>query len=794
MKLQKYLVNRQLFLLVVPLCIFAGMMFHFVSQYIQNEIYAKNYMIAHSMGNHMATMLDDPLRLLKQIRAVYDQPEEVSPEKTDLLISTILQQEPYFESIEILDDHGLITHRIPGNKNMLAIDRSRQEFFKHIKQGEEFFWSNSFISAETGRPTVMLAIPLQNKILAGYLSLSRLNLLSEGLKENYGSDFFIAVTDANGVYISHLDDDRVLQRQAVEEASSLYQQNHAEQKNYRTRISGKDYLVSIDEIRDVRWHIIVYQSYNEAFSLLQRLELYFSLAAALLLFGGILFSRRMSGAVVEAFAQLNSSFIQISCGKFGEKVREGKFDELNQIVRSFNEMADSIRDRDKRLQKLASQDPLTGLPNRSYFLQKLNDAVVNAEPGGKFAVAFVDLDNFKAINDTHGHCRGDEMLQIVAERLQALMPEKTLLARLGGDEFIFLIKEWDERQGRQWLETVRSHLAKPVQIGLYSLYTGGSIGVAVFPDDSKSADELLQYADMAMYQVKNIGKNGYHFYTAQMHAKLERKINIAGALRKALARQEFTLNYQPLLSVDGNSLRGFEALLRWNCSEFGSVSPMEFIPIAEEIGLINDVGRWVLQNACAKLAELLKKTGGDFIMSVNVSALQIKDVDFIHDVAATLEKHKFRPAHLELEITESAVVGSMEEAVAMLKQLRKMGVKVSLDDFGTGYSSLSYLHHLPIDTIKIDKTFFQDIVFNRRAQDMLDGIVFLSRRLGLSVVAEGIEEEAQADYIASTDCDFVQGYYYQEPMEAHRLARFVIDMLSEENKGKSSLKSIISDL
>lgn len=789
MKLQKYLVNRQLFLLVAPLCIFGGMMFHFVSQYIQNEIYAKNYMIASSMGNHMATMLDDPLRLLKQIRAVYDQKEAGAPEKNDFLIGSIMQQEPYFEIIEILDDRGRTTYRFPGNKDMLGIDRSRQEFFAHIKQGEEFFWSNSFISAETGRPTVILAIPLQEKILVGHLNLGRLNLLSEGLKENYGNDFFIAVTDVNGVFLSHLEDDRVLQRQTIEETWPVYKDKHTEQPNYRTRISGKDYLFSIAEIRDLRWHVVVYQSYEAAFSLLNRLELYFGLTALLLLFGGILFSRRISSAVVEAFSQLNRSFVQISCGTFGEKVKEGKFDELNQIVRSFNEMADSMRDRDNRLQKLASQDPLTGLPNRIYFLQKLTEAVVNAKPGGKFAVAFVDLDNFKSINDTYGHCRGDEMLQIVSERLRALLPPKTLLARLGGDEFIFLIKEWDDRQGRQWLETIRSHLAKPVQIGLYSLYTGGSIGVAVFPDDSQSADELLQYADMAMYQVKNIGKNGYHFYTAKMREKLERKINIAGALRKALAKQEFTLNYQPLLSVDGKKLRGFEALLRWNCSEFGSVSPMEFIPIAEEIGLINDIGRWVLQNACAKLAELQKKTGGGFTISVNVSALQIKDADFISEVAEALTTHKFKPADLELEITESAIVGSMEEAVAMLKQLRKMGVKVSLDDFGTGYSSLSYLHHLPIDTIKIDKSFFQDIVFNRRAQDMLDGIVFLSRRLGLSVVAEGIEEEAQADYIASTDCDFVQGYYYQKPMEADRLASFVMDMRREYGKGEGSLFS-----
>ncbi|MEM5794973.1 MAG: GGDEF domain-containing phosphodiesterase, partial [Bacillota bacterium] len=285
-------------------------------------------------------------------------------------------------------------------------------------------------------------------------------------------------------------------------------------------------------------------------------------------------------------------------------------------------------------------------------------------------------------------------------------------------------------------------------------------------------DELLKYADMAMYQAKAAGKNGCQFYTARMHALFQRKTSIEEALRTALERREFTLYYQPLLTTDGGTLRGFEALIRWNCNSMGFVPPLEFIAVAEEIGIINDIGRWVLHTACAKLAALTGKTGKALIMAVNISAHQLKDVNFIKDVADALAAYDLQPAQLELEITESAVIDSMEETVAALQKLRSLGVKVTLDDFGTGYSSLSYLHQLPIDTIKIDKSFFRDIVANQRAQDMLAGIVYLARKLGLNVVTEGIENKEQVAYIRGIDCDFAQGYYYKKPMPADETEEF----------------------
>jgi|GEM_PF-5716941 len=774
MKLRRYLLRSQILVIALPICILSVFMFQYMAKSMQDEKYNKNDMIAHVMGKHVSEMLDDPVRLLKQIRALYDGGRGVPPEKTDLLVAQIMEQEPFFESVEIVDTNGFVKHSIPENQGLINFDRSRQEFFQYMKKGEEIYWSSSFISERTGCPTVMLAIPMGTDVFVGYLNLERISDLSEAFKESFGNDTFITVTDANGVFISHFEHDRVLQRQTADNFVSLNEHKHTGGTNYRMNISGKEMLVNFLELDNPQWYIIVYQSYDSAFTILRRMEILFGLVAVFVFVGAILLSRKQMGDAIKAFVLLNRRFSEIADGDFSGQAETGKFVELNEMARHFNRMVTSIKERDERLQYMAYQDPLTGLPNRVCFTKWISEAVATAGSDSKFAVVFLDLDNFKTINDTHGHWRGDEVLQAVAERLQEAVAEGSLLARLGGDEFVFIVKGWNEDQGLEWVKTIPDLLVPPIELGGYSFYTGLSIGVAVYPDDSRNADELLRYADMAMYQAKGNGKNGYQFYNAEMSAVFQRKTKIKEALRSALSLNELTLNYQPLVTSDGSRLRGFEALIRWNSGCLGLVSPIEFIAIAEETGLINNIGRWVLWTACAKLADLTAKTGMEMIIAVNVSALQLKDAKFISDVAAALAAYNLCPAQLELEITESAVIDSMEVAVAVLQQLRQLGVRVSLDDFGTGYSALSYLHHLPIDTIKIDKSFFRDIVNNYRGQDMLAGIAFLSRKLGLTIVAEGIENKEQVAYIVANDCDFAQGYYYKKPMPEHEVESFCL--------------------
>ncbi len=771
MKLREYLLRNQILIVALPICILSVILFRFISRDVQEEIYYKNDTIAHAMAKHITETLETPVHLLQQIRAMYGN-MELAPAQRDLLVAQIVKQEPCFDRVDIVDQQGRVKGTLPERRETMDLNYSRDDFFLHIKQGEQIYWSNSFISPRTGRPMVIMAVPMGPDMLVAYLNLDRISNLSETFGDSFGQNTDIAVTDAKGVFISHFQRERVLQRQRAEQFTSLLQDTHNHNESKRMEIAGRDYLVNFVELPQQHWYVIVYQATDSAFAILRRLALTSGLTAFFVFAGALLISRRRMNTVANAFSLLKRRFAEIAAGNFSGQVQLGRFSEFNEIAGYFNHMVASIRERDESLKNMAYQDSLTGLPNRVCFDKWLQDSVATTGPEGSFAVIFLDLDNFKVINDTHGHWLGDEILRAMAERLRGTVDEETFLARFGGDEFVFVVKNWAEEKGRHWLNTMRELLSAPVELGGYSFCVRVSIGAAVFPEDSRHADELLKYADMAMYQAKAAGKNGCQFYTARMHALFQRKTSIEEALRTALERREFTLYYQPLLTTDGGTLRGFEALIRWNCNSMGFVPPLEFIAVAEEIGIINDIGRWVLHTACAKLAALTGKTGKALIMAVNISAHQLKDVNFIKDVADALAAYDLQPAQLELEITESAVIDSMEETVAALQKLRSLGVKVSLDDFGTGYSSLSYLHQLPIDTIKIDKSFFRDIVANQRARDMLAGIVYLARKLGLNVVTEGIENKEQVAYIRGIDCDFAQGYYYKKPMPADETEEF----------------------
>ena len=305
-----------------------------------------------------------------------------------------------------------------------------------------------------------------------------------------------------------------------------------------------------------------------------------------------------------------------------------------------------------------------------------------------------------------------------------------------------------------------------IQIENLVFFAEASIGISTYPKDSLKADELLRFADMAMYQAKASGKNRYCFFTLEMSRMIKRKNDLVEQLRNKNVFDELALHYQPILTSDGQKLRGFEALLRWKNKKMGIVSPAEFIPIMEELGLIQDVGRWVLRNACENLAFLHEKTNSRYIMSVNVSALQLRDKRLADDIADSLNMFGLASDQLELEITESAIIASLDEANCILKKIKELGILISLDDFGTGYSALSYLQKLPIDTLKIDRSFFVDVMENEKSKAMLNGIISLAQNIKVDVIAEGVEIVEQAEIVKEISCDYCQGYLFSKPMPA----------------------------
>jgi diguanylate cyclase (GGDEF)-like protein/PAS domain S-box-containing protein len=429
-----------------------------------------------------------------------------------------------------------------------------------------------------------------------------------------------------------------------------------------------------------------------------------------------------------------------------------------------------------RIHFQAHHDALTGLPNRLLLLDRLEHAIAQADRDGHALwVVFVDLDRFKRINDSLGHKSGDLLLQGVAQRmLDHLRPSDTI-ARLGGDEFVLVLSDWPAGSlslglMQQMLDAVRA----PFAAGGNAITISCSAGIAVYPGDADTAELLVERADVAMYRAKEAGRNNAHFYKAEMNAVAMHRLRLESDLRSALEAEEFVLHYQPQMDLATGRIVGVEALLRWQQARPGLTQPLDFIGVAEEIGLIVPLGDWVLETACTQAVAWQRSGCGNLRMAVNLSARQFAQKGLVATISAALQQSGLDPSLLEIEITESLMMADVEQAVTTLSDLKRLGVHVSVDDFGTGYSSLAYLKRFPIDVLKIDRSFVRDIANDASDAAIVAAIISLAHSLGLSVVAEGVEQQDQLIYLASCGCDTVQGYMVSPPMRAEALEHFLL--------------------
>jgi len=413
----------------------------------------------------------------------------------------------------------------------------------------------------------------------------------------------------------------------------------------------------------------------------------------------------------------------------------------------------------------AHHDSLTGLPNRVLFEERLHQAIHAARRAQlQVALLYIDVDEFKLINDTLGHPVGDLLLRQVAWRLAGCIRETDTLARMSGDEFVIVAGGLQDAEGaRRIAEAVLELLREPFPLDGHELFVTASVGISVFPRDGQDAGALLRAADAAIYRAKRQGKNRYHYHTPEMRDALKERFSVETHLRRALDRQEFTLHYQPQFDLRSGRLCGYEALMRWTHPKLGAVSPARFIPVAEESGLIREMGAWALGEACQQARRWQAAGRPPSRMAVNVSAIQLSAPGFLETVRQALEQTRLEPASLELEITESVLLRDVDEFVRKLRDLRQLGVRISVDDFGTGYSSLSYLQSLPLDTVKLDRSFVQALKNSRSGLPLVQAVVAMAHGLGLWVTAEGVETHQQLEAIHQTGCDFAQGYLLGMP-------------------------------
>lgn len=461
------------------------------------------------------------------------------------------------------------------------------------------------------------------------------------------------------------------------------------------------------------------------------------------------------------------------------QIESGYIDQVLR-VRGTVQNVTAARQAEAHIHFLARYDALTGLPNRTHWLEHartvLGDAQRHADP---VAVLFLDLDNFKTVNDSLGHPVGDRLLTAVVARFASCLRSTDLLARLGGDEFVVLISRFHQREdvARVAAKLIES-LRRPITLDMHELSVGVSIGIALYPEDGSDVDTLLKHADVAMYGAKQAGRNAYHFFEVHMNDVALERLQIDHALRRALEREELVLHYQPKLDLATGKPSGCEALVRWQHPERGMIPPAHFIPIAEDTGLILPIGEWVMTEACRQQAELAR-LGVDLTIAINISALQFRRPDFAERAMRILAQTGANPRRIELEITESALMEPDEAMLERLAILRDQGITLALDDFGTGYSSLAYLRRLPIQCLKIDRSFVRDLPGDPEDEAIATASLSLARDLGLTVVAEGVETIAQREYLAARGCHLIQGYLVARPMPIdaflHWLAAFQDD-------------------
>jgi diguanylate cyclase (GGDEF)-like protein/PAS domain S-box-containing protein len=438
-------------------------------------------------------------------------------------------------------------------------------------------------------------------------------------------------------------------------------------------------------------------------------------------------------------------------------------------VHVFGEEVTERKQVEGRLLHQALHDPLTGLPNRHLFMERLGAALIryHRSDGYLFAVLFLDLDRFKVVNDSLGHHVGDELLQVVGDRLRASVRTGDTVARFGGDEFAVLLEELESLdEATHIAERLGQAVAAPINLSGYEVFSSASIGIALCSSGLDRPEYLLRNADVAMYRAKGSGARRYEVFDRTMHAQALERLQMETDLRRALVRGEFRLRYQPIVSLTRGTITGVEALLRWDHAERGLTSPGDFIPVAEETGLILPLGAWVLGEACRQLAEWRKEfPQARIALSVNLSAKQFGQADLVERIRDALDEAGLDPRHLKLEITESAIIDHPGSAGAMLRQLKELGIQVQMDDFGTGYSSLSSLHLLPLDALKVDRSFVSRLPDDRATLQMVRTIAMLARGLDLAVIAEGVETQAQMDEVRAMGCDYAQGYLIAPPLD-----------------------------
>jgi len=663
-------------------------------------------------------------------------------------------------------------------------------WYLYVNQSSGLYYTEPYVDEVTGKVTVSIIEKVYDgsKII-GYVGIDMLlSVISEMMNSyNIGPTSYSFLLSKEGNVLYHPDETLILSQstntgnQIIEQVTSKMLGN---QSGFEFVTSDQnDEFLGYSFVPINNWSVGVAISKDDVYIPIMKVEktimiltIVISLLLIILIHIFLKFTLRKIPALVTNLNMIKDGNLSIS-------FKNRSIDEVGQITQAIQLMLDQLKKNIDNINYLANFDQLTGLPNRRLMSETLETAIKMSEIyDSKFALVFLDLDDFKQINDTEGHTVGDLILKEFSKRLQGSLGAEATITRFGGDEFVIIIHQIDHRLSiLKYTQSIQDTLEKPIIIKNKVYHLNASIGVSYYPEHGKTIDDLLSKSDIAMYQAKENGKNKLQFFHSSMMDNMLKKSKVESLLLGAIERGEFLLHYQPQYVQKTLEIRGFEALIRWESSELGFVSPDVLIPILEETGYIIQVGDWVIREACLKIKKWHSLLDYKPTIAVNVSPVQLRDENFAVRVKEIIKETGIDPSYLEIEITESILIDSFDRAKIILQELHAQGINIALDDFGTGYASISYLKKLPIQILKIDRQFIQGIHNNNENRIFASAMIRLAHELKLMVVAEGVESAEHLDYLEYWGCDYLQGYYFAKPQPESEVLKLAKSKIVHES-------------
>ena len=729
--------------------------------------------------------------------ATSDVRDTLQQQAMDLLFNYQLAYPEYYEIRIITSDGKEQLRSVLGNIENRTTDESSSSYFIDTTSNPDVIYTTFYRNPDNGQPALLTSKPLYlpnstethgQKELYGYLMLTvNLGFLeAQSINNKLSGNGNVFFTNETGTILFHPPSIKFDEQLPV---TLFNQSKYKANGSYRIagKFQGKNTYFQTIKLHDRLYAFVAYQEDE----LLAR-SINLGWTVTLITFTAILIATTflfgtLKKQLITPIRKLSRAASEMGRGQVLVPIDIETNDEIGELATTFREMGKNLNHYHEQVRYVAYHDSLTGLPNRVMFKDYLNRATAEARRDlQELAVLFLDLDNFKRINDTLGHQSGDKLLEAFADRLSQHLRETDVIsppsrqdasrvvARLAGDEFIILLPRTNGPGEAQKVACrILQSLSEPFVISMQELYISASIGIAMYPGDGETSGELLKNADIAMYHAKKLGRNNFQYYSSKLNEESAEKLKIEGKLRHALENNALELHYQPQINLATGQISGVEALLRWEDPELGRIGPDVFIPIAEEYGLIVQISEWVINEACHQVQQWITAFKFPLTMSINISAVHFNNQSLEAMIAAALVTTGLNPRHLELELTETSILQDLNQATETLDAFKSMGLKLALDDFGTGYSSLSYLMKLPFDRLKIDQSFIRNLKTETKGTAIVSAIVSMSHSLGMSVIAEGVEQKGHMRILRQMHCDHVQGYYLSRPLTAKRFEDFI---------------------